>query len=609
MIMPNKLLLFLPLIFFVKVSAQQPLNLGFEELSVEGTSRPWGWSQITWGTPSFGLDSVVTKSGKYSLKFHVADSTTSSAVHSLRYDIETYALKNSYIVVEGFIKTQFRSESVSVSIGYSYLDSANNYALKDTSSVPISGIPSWTKCSLRFFIPEHAIGAFIQLNFSGFGSAWFDAFNLFAGGRMLAEVPTGVALSKKELNKLSKQTAVMDSIRYTDPKRMAADLALFKQTVGKSELIALGEATHGTSEFFTLKQTLFQYAVTELGFRVFALEDNQLSVEKVNKYVHSGHGSAIESMSGLFDVWYREEMVKLVEWVRDFNQQHPDDLVSFVGFDMQDISIPVDSLQSFLSVWNPDLFLNYRTELEGIKKEGKRSYALSDSTKLKWSRCFNDLFSQVSNQKAEWLKKSQNLQDSLTILHGIQYAQLVQQFAENLYLGHWSLYRDKAMAENIIWLKEERFPQSKMVIWAHDVHISKGEHPNELYNLNSGISMGSFLSKKYRQNYTSFSLSTYEGSYTALKSYTNYEKVLCPLYPSPIGSVDYTLHQIARNKNCNILFLPLAKKDPWLSKPLPKRFANHVSIDYGFWEKTSLPYQFDGVFFIDKTNGSTRIEE
>jgi erythromycin esterase len=506
-------LLFCTLLYFGNIHAQQPLNLGFEVQSVEGINRPWGWSLLNWGELSFEMDSIAKRTSKYSLKLRCKNSSSLCPTQSIRYDIEPYELKNNKIQVEGYIKTESIEEFVSFSIGYSYLNKENNYSAIDTTSDKIFGTTDWTKYSLNLHIPEHAIGAFIQINYTGNGIAWFDDFRLKIGTKVQNELKTGKSFSKHQMNWLYDHSSEISSNHFSETVKANNDLELFKKTVGTSELIGLGEATHGTSEFFTLKHALLQYAVTELGFRVFALEDNQIAVEKINIYVHTGNGTALQSMSGLFDVWYREEMLKMVEWVRLYNSQNQDDQVSFVGFDMQEVAGPVDSLLSFLLIQDVELYEKYKLELLEIKKESKNIYQVTDSTKLKWNNNFNSLLTQIKEKKASWLAIAKSNDDSLTILLGIQYANLVKQFAENAYKGHWSLYRDEAMAENISWLKEERFPKSKIVIWAHDVHISRCDHPNELYNLNFSISMGSYLSKKYGQNYKAFSLSTYQGNY------------------------------------------------------------------------------------------------
>ena len=97
------------------------------------------------------------------------------------------------------------------------------------------------------------------------------------------------------------------------------DLKPFGGVIKKARISALGEATHGTSEFFKLKHRLLQYGIHELGVRTFILEDNQLQVERINRYVLWGEGSARSSIRGLFAVWNTQEMLEMIDWIRAYN--------------------------------------------------------------------------------------------------------------------------------------------------------------------------------------------------------------------------------------------------------------------------------------------------
>lgn len=604
--------IFLSLLLFTLqfqfIHAQQALNVDFEIKSVEGTNRPWGWFTSGWGNTTFEMDSLTKQSGSYSLKAFCADSQQNCTEQSLRFDIESFELKGKNVTLDGFIKMNSIEGQVHYSFGYTFLDSEMNYQEKDTTSTLLSGTSDWGKYSINLTIPKHAQNAFFSIHYAGSGTAWFDNFKLKIGKSELNEVKTADGFTKKQLKQLVGNSSIISTVNPSDSKSGFDDLESFKAVVGNSTIIGLGEATHGTSEFFTLKNRLLHYAVSELGFRVFALEDNHLAVEKINTYVLTGVGNAKEAMSNLFDVWYRDEMISLIEWVRTYNTSHIASPVSFVGFDIQDPAGPLDSLIAFLEKQDKALYSTYSSKLSDFKSQNTRIYTLSNSVKLSRFTESKELLASMQSNKSNWLSKAHNHADSTEILVGIHYGTLVKQYAEHLFKGHWSLCRDEAMAENVNWLKNERFPDSKIVLWAHDVHISRCDYPDEFYNLNASISMGSFLSKMHGGNYKAFSLSTYQGSYTAMKSYTNYEKIQCPLYKGPIGSLDHALHQVSIIKNASFLFLPLSRKDDWLVSPMPVRFANHVSTDYSYWQKISIPYQFDAVFFIDETHGSIPIK-
>ena len=115
------------------------------------------------------------------------------------------------------------------------------------------------------------------------------------------------------------------------------DLAALDQIIGDARIVALGEATHGTAEFFRMKHRLFEYLVEKKGFTVFAFEANWPVVEIADRYVKTGEGSAAAALKEIgFWVWATEEVRDLIDWMRAYNSvPGRTKLLSFTGFDMQ----------------------------------------------------------------------------------------------------------------------------------------------------------------------------------------------------------------------------------------------------------------------------------
>ena len=604
---PRNLIRIMPILFIVtftlSLQGQQPLNLGFEKLSVEGLARPWGWEFDSYSNGQVLLDSLIKRSGKYSLSFERKEDIKTTEPILLRYAIEGYELANRQIEVRGWIKTRGLSGTAFCKLSYYQNDEE-----KKSITQQLNGTIEWKQVSIRANIPAGTKFVNVDLCQDGAGKTWFDDFSLSINGRFVKEVQIAAPFSKEQLKWLNDHSSPLYSFDAgsKDKPPSFKDLAPLKIAAADARIIALGEATHGTSEFFRMKHRVLEFAVMELGVRVFAIEDNQLVVERVNRYVLSGQGTARSSMAGMFSVWQTREVHNMIQWVRDYNEAHPGDMVEFVGFDMQNLKQPIDSLFSFLKRQDTALYNSVSKHLSDLKQNGTNSYNASDSTKQEWFYHAQRTLSEFSVRKQQWLSKAENAKDSNDIEWGIQYANLVKQYAQNALLGHLSFYRDTAMAENISWILSRRKPGTKMVIWAHDYHISRGEDPVKENNIYNGISMGSHLAKKYGSSYKAFGLSTYSGEYWAQISYMNFKQLRCPLLPGPKGSLDEALHQIAINKKSPGLFLNLqdAKKLNWFQQPIPMRFANHVNIEYGYWTRYSIPNQFDGIIFIDKTSAA-----
>ncbi|HWB77416.1 MAG TPA: erythromycin esterase family protein, partial [Nannocystaceae bacterium] len=115
------------------------------------------------------------------------------------------------------------------------------------------------------------------------------------------------------------------------------DLASLKNIVGDARIVALGESTHGTREFFQLKHRMLEFLVTQMGFTVFAIEASMPEAYAIDEYVVHGRGDAATALAGTyFWTWNTAEVLAMIEWMRAYNADpaHTEKL-RFYGFDMQ----------------------------------------------------------------------------------------------------------------------------------------------------------------------------------------------------------------------------------------------------------------------------------
>jgi erythromycin esterase len=133
------------------------------------------------------------------------------------------------------------------------------------------------------------------------------------------------------------------------------DLAAFGKAVGEARIVALGEASHGTREFFQMKHRLLEYLVKEKGFTVFAIEGNWPEALAADRYIKAGEGDAASALASMyFWTWQTEEVRDMVEWMRAFNQapgQHP--TLTFTSFDMQTAKVAAQKALDYLKQYSP----------------------------------------------------------------------------------------------------------------------------------------------------------------------------------------------------------------------------------------------------------------
>ena len=145
-------------------------------------------------------------------------------------------------------------------------------------------------------------------------------------------------------------------INSASPQSGLDDLRSLQSTVGNARIVAMGEATHGTREFFQLKHRMLEFLVERMGFTVFGIEANWPESLAVNDYVLKGNGDPAETLAGLyFWTWNTEEVLDMIEWMRRYNQDPSHrKKVKFFGFDMQVARVAVANVEVYLQKVDPD---------------------------------------------------------------------------------------------------------------------------------------------------------------------------------------------------------------------------------------------------------------
>ena len=133
-----------------------------------------------------------------------------------------------------------------------------------------------------------------------------------------------------------------------------ADMQPLKKTIGNARIVSLGEATHGTREFFQLKHRMLEFLATEMGFTIFSIEANMPEAYRLNDYVLNGNGDPVKLIKGMyFWTWDTQEVLDMVLWMREFNKSGKR-RVQFTGFDMQTPNVAADVVSEFVDRHEPE---------------------------------------------------------------------------------------------------------------------------------------------------------------------------------------------------------------------------------------------------------------
>ncbi|HEY3703513.1 MAG TPA: erythromycin esterase family protein [Terracidiphilus sp.] len=137
-------------------------------------------------------------------------------------------------------------------------------------------------------------------------------------------------------------------LKTVEARNGFADMEPLGKVVGDARIVSLGEATHGTREFFQFKHRMVEYLATQRGFTIFSIEANMPEAYRLNKYVLNGEGDPKQLLKGMyFWTWNTEEVLDMILWMREFNQSGKG-RIEFTGFDMQTPTVSIETVRDFL---------------------------------------------------------------------------------------------------------------------------------------------------------------------------------------------------------------------------------------------------------------------
>jgi erythromycin esterase len=460
----------------------------------------------------------------------------------------------------------------------------------------VHGTTGWTRLTLETTVDTGAAWVGVGVQVSGAGTAWFDDLVLEVDGQRIATEPGPAPATEAGRAWLRSRAVPLASVQ---PGGDDADLAPFRALVGDARVVALGEGTHGTREFFLLKHRLIEHLVRRMGFGVVMLEANQLQTERVNRYVLYGEGTAREAMSGLFRVLKTEEVLGMIEWLRAWNASGRR-RVEVAGYDMQDPRLPMDSVLGFLARSDPD-FAAAADSAYGPMRTAwlPGPYpARPDSVVRAWTAAADVVRRHVHARTSAWLARARTAADSAAVAWAVQNAEVAYQAASLGDAGPLAL-RDSAMAANARWALAQRPPGTRAVIWAHNAHVARTPQW-----------MGAYLQGLLPGQVRVFGFTTAQGEYGAASTWardartrTNGVFPIAPV-PPPAGGVAAELFAL----DAPLLMVDLrgageTAEGAWLMEPRPFLSIGGRAVDYGY-DPTRLALDFDALLYVRTTTAA-----
>ena len=426
--------------------------------------------------------------------------------------------------------------------------------------------------------------------------------------------------TSKVVNWVTKNAIPIHSV---DTNSENSDLDKLAPIFNNKKVIAMGDASHGTKEFFVLKQRMIEYLVKNMNCTAIALEIPIDAGVHINQYVRTGEGDIDQILKKQAWWWHKSyEIRDFLVWMKEYNMLLPDDKrISFYGFDCQangdntfqifqyfkrvdenyDETIqPLLDFMAELYIYDYNIFTPYRIE--------------------KYDNTIITLQNIFEANREKYIAKSSNTEYLLTKARLNTFAGIVEMSKPYLLFPSLGV-RDKINTENIRIMSDIIGDDNKMVVWAHNGHIaSDGYLMQEFFRLDTSDGFyevnrvpkeyitGYLLREEFGERFLNIGFEFYEGSFTAIE-YERAPKEFTVSAPES-NTLPFLLNKPQINSNCYFIGLDSDKMDKTTLEYFnAEQYCHEIGAAYVSRYVKKVPIKsYDAIIFFRQTTASRLLD-
>ena len=390
----------------------------------------------------------------------------------------------------------------------------------------------------------------------------------------------------------------------------------------RGRVVLIGEASHGTQDFYALRAKLTQTLIAEHGFRAVALEADWPDTSRVHRYV-TGASEDTNADVALSDfrrfpawMWRNVPMRDFIAWLADFNRGRArDDVAGVFGLDLYSLHASIEAVLVYLDGVDPAAAARARARYACFEYFGDSPQGYGFAVTHGAESCEDEVVAQLVDlrRQALALPRSAGHVASEAFFSAEQNARLVmnaERYYRAMYRGRestWNL-RDTHMAETLDALRERIEGAAEgIVVWAHNSHL--GDARATEMGRRGEINVGQLARERYGRNVYAIGFSTYDGTVTAASDWDApmERKRVRPGLP---GSYEALFHEhrddrfvvdLGDHSAARALEGPrLQRAIGVIYRPDTERWIHYFS--------ARLPAQFDAIVHVDRTEALTPLD-
>jgi erythromycin esterase-like protein len=270
--------------------------------------------------------------------------------------------------------------------------------------------------------------------------------------------------------------------RVARPLQSAADLNPLIERIGDARIVMLGEASHGTSDYYLWRMRLSQRLIEEKGFSFIAVEGDWPDCYRVNRYIKGYPDAGEDALDVLHDfrrwptwMWANWEVVALAEWLRTYNDIQPAERkVGFYGLDVYSLWESLAEVSAYLERTDPEAAKAARQAFLCFQPYHEDAQSYAWATRVVPMSCEKDVINLLVEARKQAAiphpgdgEEAFNAEQNALVTVGAEryYRAMIQSGPDS-----WNI-RDQHMTETLERLLNHLGSTSKAIVWEHNTHI------------------------------------------------------------------------------------------------------------------------------------------
>ncbi len=398
----------------------------------------------------------------------------------------------------------------------------------------------------------------------------------------------------------------------------SADLEPLLNRIGDARVVLLGEATHGTSEFYRMRERISRELIERKGFTFIAIEGDWPDAARIDHYVrHAEYPPSEWTAFARFPVWMwrNREVLNFVNWLRERNADvEPGNRVAFHGLDLYSLYNSIRSVLSYLDDIDPQTAKVARQRYGCLTpwQADPATYGHATLTGA-YETCENEVVSMLMELMQK--RKAYAEHDGERFLDAVQNARLVanaEHYYRTMYYGSrssWNL-RDSHMFETLKTLLDFHGPHSKAIVWAHNSHV--GDSTATEMSLRGEYNIGHLCRQEFGNAAYSIGFGTNSGTVAAASNWDEPMEIKT-VRPALPDSYERLCHEAGsphfllplRSPIMTDLIEQLMK--PRLERAIGVIYRPETELQSHYFQAV-LPQQFDEYIWFDETKAVTPLK-